>query len=254
MIELLTIDLNCDMGELPGAVADGSQEAIMPFLTSVNVASGGHAGDEATMSATIEQARRWGLGIGAHPSYPDRENFGRLAMQLPEEAIARTVFEQVQLLAGVAARHGVTLRHVKPHGALYNAAVSDARISRAIAEGVARWSKELVLVGLAGSLMLEVFRDAGFVVAAEAFADRRYEPDGSLRARRFPDALITDPKEAAQQVEDIVANQQLSAVDGALVNVHAATICIHGDNPGARAIAEEVSHTLQGRGITVRPL
>ena len=166
------------MGELPDAIANGSQEAIMPFLTSINVASGGHAGDEGSMSATIEQAMRWNLAVGAHPSYPDRVNFGRLAMQMSEEAIGQTVFEQIQLLARIAARRGVSLRHVKPHGALYNAAAADARIARAIADGVARWSAELVLVGLAGSVMLDVFRERGIEVAPEAFADRRYEEDG----------------------------------------------------------------------------
>ena len=202
------------MGELPDAIADGSQEAIMPFLTSINIASGGHAGDEATMSATIEQARRWNLSIGAHPSYPDRANFGRLAIEMTLEAIALTVFEQVRLLATVAGRHGAYLRHVKPHGALYNVAAGDARIARAIVEGVARWSRDLVLVGLAGSLMLDVFRAAGFAVASEAFADRRYEADGTLRARRFPDALITDAATAAKQVTDLVETGRLTAIDG----------------------------------------
>jgi UPF0271 protein len=247
-----SIDINCDMGELPQAVEDGSQEAIMPFLTSVNVACGGHAGDEATMAATIDQAKRWNLAIGAHPGYPDRANFGRLAMEMSGEAVAQTVFEQVQFLAGIAVRHGVSLRHVKPHGALYNAAAGDVGIARAIADGVSRWSKELVLVGLAGSIMLDVFRDAGFEVAPEAFADRRYEADGSLRARRFPDALITEPAVAAQQVVDMVEGGFLTAVDGSRIPVRATTICIHGDTAGAREIAREVSRVMRARGIGLR--
>src|SRR5579872_5973870 len=126
------IDINCDMGELPEAIADGSQEAIMPFLTSVNIACGGHAGGEASMAATIDQAKRWNLAIGAHPGYPDRPNFGRLAREMPPEAIAQSIFEQVQILGEVASRAGIAVRHVKAHGALYNAAASDARIARAI--------------------------------------------------------------------------------------------------------------------------
>jgi UPF0271 protein len=248
------IDLNCDMGEIPESIADGTQEAIMAFLTSVNIASGGHAGDESTMSETIAQAKRWGLAIGAHPSYPDRANFGRLPMEMAGEAIAQTVFEQVQALARVAARHSVELRHVKAHGALYNSAAADRKIARGIAEGVTRWSKQLVMVGLAGSVMLEVFRDAGFTTAAEAFADRRYERDGSLRARRFPDALITDPTMAAQQVVGMVDDGALTTIDGTRVAVHAETICIHGDTHGARAIAEEVARTLRARGFELKSL
>lgn len=244
-----SVDINCDMGELPEAIANGSQEAIMPFLTSINVACGGHAGDEASMTTTILQAGRWGLAVGAHPSYPDRANFGRIAMEMSSEEIAATVRDQVRALAEVAARHGIALQHVKPHGALYNAAAGDLQIARAIAEGVSRWSKELVMVGLAGSVMLEVFREAGFAVAAEAFADRRYEADGSLRARRFPDALITDPAMAAQQVVGIVESGMIVAVDGSRIGVRADTVCIHGDTAGALAIAAEVSRVLRVRGI-----
>jgi 5-oxoprolinase (ATP-hydrolysing) subunit A len=160
------IDLNCDMGELPEAIADGTQEALLPSFTSVNVACGGHAGDETTMKTTIEQALRHGVAIGAHPGYPDRINFGRIELQLPPEEVSKFVFEQVRALAQVAERCGARLIHVKPHGALYNQAVHDQKLAQAIADGVAKWSRELVLVGLAGSPMLQVFRDAGFVVAA----------------------------------------------------------------------------------------
>jgi UPF0271 protein len=236
------IDINCDMGEIPEAIAGGDQEAIMPFLSSVNIACGGHAGDEATMIATIEQARRWNLSIGAHPGYPDRANFGRLQLPMSAADIERTVFEQVQFLAEVAARQGVALRHVKPHGALYNAAAVDREVARPIAAGVARWSRDVILVGLAGSLMIDVFREAGFTTASEAFADRRYEPDGTLRARRYPDALITDPALAAQQVIKFVEDQR------------AQTVCIHGDTSGARDIAAEVSRTLREHAIAIQPL
>ena len=196
---MTSIDLNCDMGELPEAIADGTQEALLRSITSANVACGGHAGDERTMRTTIEQAMRAGVAVGAHPGYPDRENFGRLELKMSAEAVANSVYEQVRALAEVAAKCGIKLVHVKPHGALYNQAVKNRELAEAIAKGVAKYSKDLVLMGLAESLMLEVFRKAGFAVAAEAFADRRYEPDGTLRSRKFENALIRDPAEAAPQ-------------------------------------------------------
>ena len=223
------IDLNCDMGEIPEAIADGSQEQLMQFITSVNIACGGHAGDASTMKATVEQALRRKLAIGAHPSYPDRANFGRVEMKIPPEAIAHSVCGQVRTLADIAARCGATVTHVKPHGALYNGAARDPLIAQAIAEGVARWNSKAVLVGLAGSSMLEIFRKAGFQVAAEAFADRRYEPDGSLRSRQFPDSLITDADEAAAQALSIAEDGTALAINGSRISIDAQTICIHGD-------------------------
>src|SRR6266568_493319 len=157
MESLIRIDLNCDMGELPEAIADGTQEALLRSITSANVACGGHAGDEQTMRTTIEQALRAGVAIGAHPGYADRANFGRLELKLSAEAIAESVFEQVRALAEIAAACGARLAHVKPHGALYNQAVRNRELAEAIAEGVARWRKDVVLVGLAGSPMLDVF-------------------------------------------------------------------------------------------------
>src|SRR4030081_135743 len=192
------------MGELPEAIADGTQESLMRSITSASIACGGHAGDERTMKTTIEQALRWKLGIGAHPGYPDRQNFGRLELHLPPDEIATSVFGQVRALAAVAERCGARLVHVKPHGALYNQAVNNHELALAIADGVARWSRDVVLVGLAGSSMLDVFQEAGFAVAAEAFADRRYEPDGTLRSRKFEDALVRDPAEAGRQALSIV--------------------------------------------------
>ncbi len=245
------IDLNCDMGELPEEIADGTQEALMRSITSVNIACGGHAGDERTMKTTIEQALRWKLAIGAHPGYPDRVNFGRLELKLSAEAIADTVFEQVRALAEIAAGCGAGLVHVKPHGALYNQAVRNRELAEGIAKGVARWSRDVVLVGLAGSPMLDVFRKAGFAVAAEAFADRRYEPDGTLRSRKFEDALIRDPEEAGQQALSIVERGLVIARDGSEVAVDAQTLCIHGDTPGAVKIAAAVARTLREAGITL---
>jgi len=252
--EQLTIDLNCDMGELPEAIADGTQEALMRSITSVNIACGGHAGDEQTMKTTVEQALRWKLAIGAHPGYPDRENFGRLELKIPADEIATSIFEQVQALAQVASRCGARVVHVKPHGALYNQAVRNRELAAAIAEGVARWSRDVVLVGLAGSPMLDVFREAGFAVAAEAFADRRYEPDGTLRSRKFTDALIRNPEEAAWQALGIAEQGVVIASDGSQVDVKAQTICIHGDTPEAPEIAATVARTLREAQVALSAL
>jgi len=248
------IDLNCDMGELAEAIADGTQESLMPSLTSVNVACGGHAGDVQTMQTTVEQAIRWKLAVGAHPGYPDRDNFGRLELKLPPNEIAASVFDQVRALAGIAGGYGVCLTHVKPHGALYNQAVRDHGIAEAIAEGVARWNRDVVLVGLAGSPMLDIFRKAGFRVAAEAFADRRYEPDGTLRSRKFEDALIRDPAQAGLQALRIVERGMVIACDGTEVSVDAQTVCIHGDTPGAPQIAATVTRILHQAGVVVSAL
>ncbi len=248
------IDLNCDMGELPQSIADGTQESLMPFLTSVNIACGGHAGDAQTMKTTIEQALRWKLALGAHPSYPDRANFGRLELDLPPEIIADSVFEQARALAEIAADLGAGLGHVKPHGALYNQAAGNRVLAKAIASGVARWSRSIILVGLAGSPMLDVFREAGFPVAAEAFADRRYQPDGTLRPRKFADALISDPAEAGQQALQIVEKGTVVTCDGTEIPVDAQTICIHGDGPNAPKIAAAVAQTLRQAGVALRSL
>jgi 5-oxoprolinase (ATP-hydrolysing) subunit A len=248
------VDLNCDMGEIPEHIADGTQESLMHSITSVNIACGGHAGDERMMKTTIEQALRWNLAIGAHPGYPDRANFGRLELDLPLEAIEATVFEQIQALAEVAATFATTIVHVKPHGALYNQAVNRPELARAIANGVSRYSKQVVLVGLAGSSMLDVFRDAGFTAAAEAFADRRYEAGGTLRSRKFEDALIRDPQQAGEQALRIVKGEGVFAANGSIMPIAAQTICIHGDTPGAPWIAETVAKTLQGAGVEMRPL
>ena len=279
------IDLNCDLGELPEAIADGTQEALMRSITSVNIACGGHAGDEQTMKTTIEQALRWNVAIGAHPGYPDRENFGRLELKMSPEAVAESVCEQVHALAEVAAMCGAKLVHVKPHGALYNQAVKNRELAEAIANGVAKalslhstlknaidchpersegsaslssptrgLCKDVILVGLAGSPMLDVFREAGFAVAAEAFADRRYEPDGTLRSRKFADALIRNPEEAAWQALGIADRGVVIASDGSEVSVDAQTLCIHGDTPGAPEIAAAVARTLRHAGATLAAL
>ncbi len=232
------MDLNSDMGEMPEAVADGTQESFMASLTSVNIACGAHAGDAQTMKATVEQALRSQLAIGAHPGYPDREHFGRVELDLPPAAVADSVFQQVRALARDSRpRCGARLiSHVKAHGALYNQAARRRALAQAIADGVARWSRDVVLVGLAGTAMLDVFREAGFSVAAEAFADRRYEPDGALRSRKYADALLRDPAEAGNQALRIVERGTVIAWDGSEIAVKAQTICIHSDTPGGLEI------------------
>jgi UPF0271 protein len=247
------IDLNCDLGEMPQTIADGTQEALMRSITSVNIACGGHAGDARTMAATIEQALRHKIAIGAHPGYADRANFGRIELNLSPNEVADSVYEQVRVLADIAAHYHANITHVKPHGALYNQAVHNAQLARAIASGVARWSQQVILVGLAGSPMLDVFDDAGFPIAAEAFADRRYEPDGTLRSRKHSDALIHDPSEAAQQALSIVEGKVI-ARDGSEVALHADTLCIHSDTPGSPQIAAHVAKTLRASGVQLRAL
>jgi UPF0271 protein len=225
----MTIDLNCDMGELEDAAHEA---ALMEHITSANVACGGHAGDEDTMERTVRLALGRQVRIGAHPGYPDRANFGRKEMALTAEEIERTVAEQIERLDAVVRRLGGAIVHVKPHGALYNVAVRNQDVARAIGRGVARWNGGVPLFGLAGSSMLEVWRGMGLAAAGEGFADRRYEPDGSLRSRQFSDALITDPQEAAAQALRLARS---GAVE---------TICVHGDTPGAVEILKACREAL----------
>jgi UPF0271 protein len=215
---MMTVDLNCDMGELEDA---GHEAALMECVTSTNIACGGHAGDEAAMERTARLALARGVRIGAHPGYPDHANFGRVEIPMPAAEIERMVRQQIERLDAVVRSLGGRIVHVKPHGALYNVAVRNTEVARAIAAGVAVWDPRVTLFGLAGSAMLDVWREMGLEVAAEAFADRRYEPDGSLRSRQFADALITDPSEAAAQALRFAREGK------------AQTICVHGDTPGA---------------------
>ena len=212
------IDLNCDMGELEDAAHEA---ALMEHVTSANIACGGHAGDDATMERTARLAMARHVRIGAHPGYPDRANFGRIEIPMTPSAIAQTVFDQIQRLDAIVRRLGGEIVHVKPHGALYTVAVRNTEVARAIGEGVSRWKPSIVVFGLAGSPMLEIWRGLGLQVAGEGFADRRYEPDGTLRNRKFPDALITDPAQAAAQAFRLARAGQVQ------------TICVHGDTPGA---------------------
>jgi UPF0271 protein len=253
------IDLNCDMGELPEAVSHGGQQLILRFVSSANIACGGHAGTPEMMKQTIEQALSAKVAIGAHPGYEDRENMGRVEQKPAPGEIAALVYRQLLKLQEIAELCGAQIGHVKPHGALYNQAARDAHFAGGIADGVAQWctqygiNKEgIVLVGLAGSIMLESFRGAGFPTAAEAFADRRYEADGSLRSRKLGGALLNDPEDAATQALRIVEQESVVAIDGTSVPVEAQTICIHGDTPGALQIAEAVHRKLRDAAISVQ--
>jgi 5-oxoprolinase (ATP-hydrolysing) subunit A len=246
-----SIDINCDMGELPEAIADGTQEALMQYISSVNVACGGHAGDEHTMRITIEQAMRHNVAIGAHPGYEDRANFGRRELRLDGEEISASVERQIRALDEIAKKWGVRIVHAKPHGALYNQAARNREIARAVAEGVRRWRTDVTLVGLAGSVMLDEFRAAGFPNFAEAFVDRRYEPDGSLRPRKFRDALLADPQQAAEQALRIVQQSTVVASNGAPIPVTAQTLCLHGDTPGSPAIAAAIRDRLTLANIQI---
>jgi 5-oxoprolinase (ATP-hydrolysing) subunit A len=227
----MEIDLNCDLGELDDAAHEA---ALLDNITSANIACGGHAGDEGTMERTVRLALERGVRIGAHPGYPSRENFGRVELPLPPSEIVATVRFQIAALEAVVRRCGGTIIHVKPHGALYNTAARDEAVARAIGTAVLQWNPDARLFGLAGSRALEVWREMGIAAIAEGFADRVYAPDGSLRPRKLPGALIVDPAAAAAQALALARSGRVQ------------TLCVHGDSPGAvailRACREALSH------------
>ena len=250
----MRIDLNSDVGESYGAWVMGQDEALVPLVTSVNIACGAHAGDPTIMARTVQLAAGQRVTIGAHPGYPDRVGFGRRDMSLSPDELEASVIFQLGALAAFCRVAGVPLSHVKPHGALYNRAAADAGLAHLLARAVCRFDPALALVGLAGSALLEAGRAEGLQVAAEAFADRAYEADGSLRSRRHPDALLPDPEAAAEQAVSIVVLGRAVAVDGSSVPIKADTLCIHGDTPGAPEYARAVRDALQAAGVTVLPL
>ena len=233
------MDINCDMGEISRLLEDGTYARLMDHITSINVACGGHAGDEAMMRAMVQLAKEKKVNVGAHPGYPDKENFGRIDLDMDQIELLDTIRDQIQLLVDIAADEDVELTHVKPHGALYNQAVRDEIVAQTIGEAVIQVDPVFNIMGLAGSNMLTVFEGMGLETIAEAFADRTYEADGSLRNRKYVDALITDPAKAAAQAKMMIDGKVI-AVDGSEVKVGAQTLCIHSDTHNAVAIAETV--------------
>ncbi len=241
----MKIDLNCDLGE--GA---GNDEAIMPHITSANIACGFHAGDEHVMRATVKLAKQYGVNIGAHPGWNDRQNFGRLEMKVPVDEAEAIVFEQVNTLVQIAKAEGVVLTHVKPHGALYNQAAKDRLLADVIARAVKRVSVDLILVGLAGSGLCDAGLAAGIQVAGEGFPDRAYNPDGTLMSRSKPGAVIELTEEVAKNAVKLVR-------DGIMFGekrVQVDTLCLHGDNKRAVENVILLREVLAKNGIEIMSL
>jgi len=245
---MTTIDLNADVGE------GLDDEALLPFLTSVNVACGLHAGGPEVMDRVVALARERGVRIGAHPGYDDRKNFGRLDVELSAPAATVLVLFQIGALEAFVRAHGGSLVHVKPHGALYNRAARDPALAGAICEGVRKAGGTLVVVGLAGSCLVAAAKAAGLPAAGEAFADRRYLPDGSLMARSQQGSVLTDPAEAADQALSIARDGSVTTSTGSRLAVRAQTLCLHGDTPGAALIARAVRERLEAEGVRVAAL
>ncbi len=250
----MRMDLNVDCGESFGVWTLGDDAAVLRHVTSANIACGAHAGDPSVMRRTLRLCRELGVSAGAHPGYPDLQGFGRRALPLSPDEIANSVLAQLGALDALARAEGVRLAHVKPHGALYNRAAGDREIADAIAGAVAAFDRRLILVGLAGSQMIEAGQAAGLRVAREAFVDRAYEADGSLRARHLPGALIEDVARGVAQALSIALRGEVTSWDGACVWLEADTLCVHGDTPGAAARAERLRHALEQGGVVVTPL
>ena len=252
MPPILTVDLNCDMGESFGAWHLGNDAAILPFVTSANIACGFHAGDPAVMKQTVRLALRANVAIGAHPGLPDLVGFGRRELAISaEEAFDMTVY-QLGALAAVVKAEGGTLHHLKPHGALYNMAATNAALAEAIAEAVYRVQPELTLYGLAGSELTKAGEKLGLKTAHEVFADRTYQANGTLTPRRQPDALITDANAAIAQVLRMVQEGHVRTQQGHDVAIRADTVCIHGDGAHALDFARRISEVLRGAGVTLQ--
>lgn len=242
------IDLNSDLGE--GA---GTDEAIMPFISSANIACGGHAGSAETMRDTVALALRHRVTVGAHPGYRDLERFGRVALDLPSARLLDDLRRQIEELREIAERAGATLAHVKAHGALYNRGERDDETGRVIAAAVRAVDARLMLFAPPGSAMARAAASSGVRVAREGFVDRAYEADGTLRPRRLEGALHTDPAVAAAQALSFVRDGGVRAYGGTFLKMEVDTLCLHGDTPGAPAIAAAVRGALRGAGVEVKP-
>lgn len=245
------IDLNCDMGESFGAWRMGNDLAVLPFVSSVNIACGFHAGDPATMRLTVAAAMRQGVAIGAHPGLPDLQGFGRRRMAVSAQEAYDMMVVQIGALAAVAASQGARLHHVKAHGALYNMAAQDAGLAQALARAVHDVDPGLVFYGLAGSAMVSAAEALGLRVASEVFADRGYQADGSLTPRGQPGALIEDVGASIRQVLQMVRQGTVTPLAGAPFPVRPDTLCLHGDQPGALAFGRALREALGEAGIEV---
>ena len=248
-----TVDLNCDMGESFGAWSTGADAEVLEHVTSANIACGFHAGDPAVMHRTVAAAVGRGVAVGAHPSLPDLQGFGRRVMGITPNEAYDLVLYQIGALAGFCRALGGRLSHVKAHGALYNMAAKDAVLADAIASATRDFDPSLVLFGLAGGELVRAGRRIGLRVANEVFADRTYQPDGSLTPRNKPHAMIHDLPVALGQVERMMRDGTVLALDGSEVAVEAETICVHGDEPGAAIFARELRALLDRIGVLVRP-
>lgn len=250
----MRVDLNADLGEAPSAGTDRQDSALMPHLTSANVACGFHAGDPGVMRATVALAREHGVAVGAHPGFPDPEGFGRRELQFSPGDVEDFVAFQVGALAAIAAAQGVRLQHVKPHGALFNMAVRDASLADAVARAAALIDRQLILFGLPGSELIAAGHRAGLRTATEGFADRAYQPDGTLLPRQHEGSVIHDPDAVVARVVRMVREQVVEAIDGSIVPLAVDTICVHGDTPGAADLAARIRAALREAGVEVKAI
>jgi UPF0271 protein len=248
------IDINSDLGESFGAYTIGHDAGLMKSITSANVAAGFHAGDPSVLRETIRLAKANGVAVGAHPGFPDLVGFGRRELNVTPSEAEDLVLYQVAAVVGVAAAEGMRVQHVKPHGALFNMAVRNAELSAAIARAVAAIDRSLILFGLPGSEILNAGRAAGLRVAAEIFADRAYEPDGSLMSRRKPGSVIHDANAVVSRAVRMVKERSVTASDGSIVPLDADTICVHGDTPGSDQLAATLRAGFEAAGVTVKAI
>jgi UPF0271 protein len=246
----MKIDLNCDMGESFGRYKLGDDEAVMPFITSANIACGFHASDPNIMQSTIRLAKKCNVAIGAHPSWPDLQGFGRREMNLSAEETRAVVLYQIGALAAFAKAEGAELRHIKPHGALYNQAAKDIVLAEAIAGAVKAFSADLILVGLAGSCLIQAGAELGLRVANEGFPDRNYNADGTLTSRKLANAIIESPREVAIHALTLARN----GIDFSGRRIQVNTLCLHGDNAHAAENAKLIRETLGKQEISVEAL
>ncbi len=249
---MIKIDFNCDLGE----ISDGGalDAAVLPEITSANVACGFHAGGPAEMERTVSMAKLCGCAVGAHPGFPDRENFGRTEMDVTPAQVKGYIIYQLGALGAFCRAAQLRMSHVKAHGALYNMAARDYALAEAICEGVASVDPSLILLGLSGSLMQDAAANTGLAFASEVFADRAYMPDGSLVSRKAPGAVITDMETIARRVVRMAKEGVVEAIDGTVVPIRADSVCLHGDNPGAASFAAKIRAALEGEGVKLAPL